>query len=76
MDGTSLGPAAGVTSMCAGDCTGTHAVAVNDIIILVNVVLGTAQASVCPDGIPSGSQVSVSLIIQAVNNVLKGCPAT
>jgi hypothetical protein len=58
---------------CLGDCSGTHTVAVNDVITLVNIALGTAQPSACPEGIPSGAQVNVALIIQAVNNALSGC---
>jgi hypothetical protein len=50
-------------------------VAVDDILVLVNIALGNAEASVCPYGIPSGRQVDVALIIQAVNNALNGCAA-
>jgi hypothetical protein len=49
-------------------------VAVDDIIVLVNIALGTAQPSVCAHGVPSGAAVDVALIIQAVNNALDGCP--
>jgi len=47
---------------------------VNEIITLVNVALGTAQPSACASGLPSGADVHVALIIQAVNNALHGCP--
>jgi hypothetical protein len=60
---------------CVGDCGGNHKVEVNDIITLVAVVLGNAQSSACSDGLPSGVEVNVALIIQAVNNVLNGCAA-
>lgn len=59
--------------VCVGDCGGTGTVAVNNIITLVNVALGSAQPSACPHGIPSGGQVDVALIIRAVNNALNGC---
>ncbi len=59
---------------CVGDCSGTSSVAVDDIIVLVNIALGTAQPSVCAHGVPSGAAVDVALIIQAVNNALDGCP--
>jgi hypothetical protein len=62
------------TVICAGDCSGTHSVAVNDIIVLVNIALGSADASACPNGIPSGDSVDIALIIQAVNNALNDCP--
>jgi hypothetical protein len=58
---------------CVGDCSGTHTVAVNDIIILVNIALGNASASTCAHGVPSGAEVNVALIIQSVNNALNGC---
>jgi hypothetical protein len=42
----------------------------------VNIALGNAAPSACPQGIPSGRQVTVTLIVQAVNNALKGCPTS
>jgi len=57
---------------CIGDCEGTQTVAVNDLITLVNIALGTSQSSACPHGIPSDT-VTITLIIQAVNNALNGC---
>jgi hypothetical protein len=61
-------------SGCVGDCSGAHTVAVNNIISLVNIALGNEQPSTCGHGIPSGADVTVALIIQAVNNALNGCP--
>jgi hypothetical protein len=59
---------------CAGDCGGTQAVFVSDIITLANIALGNAQPSACPNGIPNGAEVNVALIIQAVNNAPTSCP--
>jgi len=59
---------------CFGDCSRTASVAVNDIITLVDIALGTAQPSACADGVPIGGDVTVAVIIQAVNNALSGCP--
>lgn len=64
-----------VPQVCAGDCSGARMVAVNDIVVLVNIVLGNAAPSACPEGLPSGASANVSLIIQAVNNALSGCPS-
>jgi hypothetical protein len=61
---------------CIGDCSGGHIVAVSDVITLVNIALGTAQPSACLDGVPSGAEVNIALIVQAVNNALSGCAAT
>ena len=60
---------------CVGDCDGSGDVTVNELITLVNIDLGTADASACPNGIPSGAEVDIALIIQAVNNALTNCPA-
>jgi len=35
--------------------------------------LGNADATACPNGVPSGAQVDVALILAAVNNALNGC---
>jgi len=58
---------------CVGDCDGSGAVTVNELITLVNIDLGTAQSSTCSHGIPSGGSVDITLIIQAVDNALNGC---
>jgi hypothetical protein len=58
---------------CAGDCDGGGDVTVNEIISMVNIALGNADNSACLLGIPPGSAVDISLIIQAVNNALNGC---
>ncbi|MGD0948927.1 MAG: YncE family protein [Candidatus Binatia bacterium] len=62
-------------SSCTGDCDGSGEVTVNEIIILVNIALGTADAPACPNGIPSGGSVDLALIMRAVNNALSGCAA-
>jgi hypothetical protein len=48
-------------------------VAINDLITLVNIALGTAEPSACPSGIPIGAQVNIALLVKAVNNALNGC---
>jgi len=57
-------------AVLVGDCSGTGSVTISGIITLVNIALGNAEASACPHGIPSGSDVNIALIIQAVNNAL------
>ncbi len=46
----------------------------NELITLVNIALGNADASACARGIPTGVTVDLSLIVRAVNNALTGCP--
>jgi len=50
---------------------------VNEIITLVNIALGTEHVADCPNGLAPGTtdaNVTVALIIQAVNNALGTCP--
>ena len=61
-------------AVCSGDCDGTGSVTIDEIIALVNIALGDAQAA-CPNGVRSGAEVTVAVIIQAVNNALSGCEA-
>ena len=59
---------------CLGDCDASGSVAVNEIITLVNIALGTAPPAACSDGgLPIGGEVTVAVVIQAVNNALNGC---
>lgn len=70
---------AGVTpppSSCAGDCNGDNNVAINELIIGVNIALGQAPLANCPsfDTNNNGS-VAINELISAVNNALNGCPS-
>jgi N-acetylneuraminic acid mutarotase len=60
---------------CVGDCDASGDVTVNELITMVNIVLGSADASACPHGIPSGVSVDITVIIQAVGYALTNCPA-
>jgi len=42
---------------------------------MVNIGLGSSDASACPKGIPNGASVDITLIIQAVGYALGACPA-
>ena len=64
-------PAGGV---CTGDCDGGGTVTINEIITLVNVALGSADISACAHGVPPATNVTVAVIIQAVNHALNSCP--
>ena len=71
-DGTRL-YALGTVMPCSGDCGNDVQVSIDEVLTLLNIDLGTTQAAACPHGIPIGAEVDVALIIQAVNNGLKGC---
>ena len=61
---------------CTGDCNGDGNVTVNELIIMVNIALGTSPVSVCPAGDPNNDgQVTVNEIVAGVNNSLNGCPS-
>ncbi len=60
-------------AICIGDCDGNGDVTVDEILRLVNIVLGTAQRSTCADGVSSADQVNVSVVLLAVDNALNGC---
>jgi YVTN family beta-propeller protein len=63
-------------SACIGDCDGSHTVAINEIITLVNILLGSSHVAQCASGlsgISTDSQVNVATIVQAVNHLLDGC---
>lgn len=62
-----------VATVCTGNCNGDGEVTIDELLVLVNVALGNAQASACLRGVPSGAKVDIALIIRAVNNALNGC---
>lgn len=66
---------AAVTPPCVGDCHGNGATSIDSLITLVGVALGTSAPASCPLGVPEGAQINVALLIEAVNNALRGCPA-
>jgi hypothetical protein len=66
-------PTPAQVGVCVGNCDGTGTVVVSNLVTLVNIVLGNAQPSACPHGIPSGVEVDITLIIQGVNNALNAC---
>ena len=72
-----LAPLAGHATGCAGDCDGSGEVAINEVIVGVNIALGAAELGTCPAFDQDGTlAVEVYEIIAAVNSVLVGCPQT
>ena len=60
---------------CLGDCDGNGAVTVNEIIVMVNIDLGSLPVTGCPAADPDNTgTVSITQIIAAVSNALNGCP--
>jgi len=68
------GPAAG--QACTGDCNGNGTVEINELILGVNISLGTVPLSMCPAFDADGSTaVEIYELIAAVGNALNGCTA-
>src|SRR5579862_704680 len=57
--------------LCFGDCSVKGRVEISDLVLLVNIALGSAPTSACA-GLSEAP--SVADLILAVNNVLVGCP--
>lgn len=59
---------------CPGDCNDNNAVAINELITGVSIVLGRTQLSACPavDGNGNGT-VSINELVAAVAASLNGC---
>jgi hypothetical protein len=62
--------------LCGGDCGGDRQVTVDEVITLVDIVLGNKLPSVCLHGIPIGSEADIALIVKAVGYALNDdCPS-
>jgi len=62
------------TAPCVGDCDGSGDVAINELIIGVNIALGNQSLASCPAFDRSGNgQVEINELISAVNDALNGC---
>jgi len=66
-----------VAQVCTGDCNGNHVVAINELVVGVNIALGAASVQTCTaaDRDDDGA-VSIAELVAAVTNALRGCPAT
>ena len=64
-------------AQCVGDCNGDGSVTINELIIGVNIALGSASIEECESYDVNGDgEVTVNELITAVNNALTGCPDT
>lgn len=67
-------PTRGPSSYCTGDCRGDGKVSVDEIVLMLNIALGTERADLCPNGdAGEDGMVSVDEIVAAVNYALNGC---
>lgn len=64
-------------AQCAGDCRGDGEVTVDELILGVNIALGSAQIGQCGSFDTNGDgDVTINELISAVNNALGSCQAT
>lgn len=61
---------------CVGDCNHDGEVTVDELIDMVNVALGSAQASCSAGDANADGEITIDEILTAVNATLNGCPAT
>jgi hypothetical protein len=62
---------------CSGDCDGDHIVAINELLIGVNIATGGAPISACAQFDSNGDHaVTVDELVSAVKNALSGCPSS
>jgi len=59
---------------CVGDCSGNGQVTDDELMTMVDITLGAADAASCPSGL--GAEATVTQIAAAVNNALNGCPGS
>jgi hypothetical protein len=67
--------AAGTPADCAGDCNGDLRVAIDELVLGVNIALDRAAAEECTalDTDDNGS-ITINELVAAVNSALRGCP--
>ena len=63
-------------AQCVGDCNGDGMVSINELIIGVNIALGSQPVSACPAFANDQGEVDIAQLIKGVNSALNGCPAT
>lgn len=62
--------------LCGGDCDGDHAVAITDLVRIVNLVLADGTSDGCPlADVDGDGRVAVNDVVGGVTLALDGCPA-
>jgi hypothetical protein len=61
---------------CVGDCDGNEQVTVDELVMVVNVALGSSSLARCtPCDADADERVSIREIVGAVDCALNGCPS-
>ena len=59
---------------CPGDCDGSGDVTISELVVMVNISLGTAPVSACPAGdIDGNGAITINELVAAVIAALNGC---
>jgi hypothetical protein len=62
---------------CGGDCGGDRSVTVDEVLVMVNIALGSVGVSECLVGDTSrDGEITVDELLTGVNNALAGCEDT
>jgi hypothetical protein len=65
------------TYACTGDCNGDRSVAIDELLTMVNIALGTDPVLLCAWGDANhDTQITIDELLAAVNSALNGCPLT
>ncbi len=60
---------------CGGDCDGSAAVTVNELVLMVAIALDTAEISQCAAADGDGNdRITIDELVRAVSHALHGCP--
>ena len=69
-------PTPTATSRCVGDCNRDGMVTINELVVGVNIALGTQPVSACTAVDADGNgMVAINELVRAVGNALNGCTA-
>ena len=60
--------------VCVGDCNGDQSVAINELILGVNIALNVVATTQCPQlDVNADGRVAINELIAAVTRALQGC---
>jgi len=69
-------PRAAHAVACVGDCDGNGTVTINELIMMVNMALGTADTSSCSAAGTSSGTIGINDLVKGTLALLEGCDAT
>jgi hypothetical protein len=58
---------------CVGDCDSNGVVSVNELVMMVNMALGSTALSACAADTNGDGQISIDELVSATNAALQGC---